>query len=115
MRLVMNVSDRIHVLTDGHTLAGDAVAEVRAIKAVVEAISASTTPAWPLVDQILEVLCRLKREGITVLPVDQNARTALGRRDMSPRPASSPRPAPLPRSRRTTGQSRLPRPLGTRP
>ena len=73
MRLVMNVSDRIHVLTDGHTLAGDAVAEVRAIKAVVEAISASTTPAWPLVDQILEVLCRLKREGITVLPVDQNA------------------------------------------
>jgi hypothetical protein len=46
MRLVMNVSDRIHVLTDGHTLAGDAVAEVRAIKAVVEAISAFTTPAW---------------------------------------------------------------------
>ena len=30
-----------------------------------------------LVDQILEVVCRLKREGITVLLVEQNARAAL--------------------------------------
>ncbi|MDP2621529.1 MAG: ABC transporter ATP-binding protein [Hyphomicrobiales bacterium] len=37
MRLVMNVSDRIHVLADGHTLAEGSAAEVRANPAVIEA------------------------------------------------------------------------------
>ena len=54
MLLVMNLSDRIHVLTDGHTLAGDAVAEVRASEAVVEA----TPPAWRLSWSIRSWRCR---------------------------------------------------------
>ena len=37
MRLVMNVSDRIHVLANGHTLAEGTAAEVRANPAVIEA------------------------------------------------------------------------------
>jgi branched-chain amino acid transport system ATP-binding protein len=37
MRLVMNVSDRIHVLADGHTLAEGSAAEVRSNSAVIEA------------------------------------------------------------------------------
>ena len=37
MRLVMNVSDRIHVLADGRTLAEGTAAEVRANPAVIEA------------------------------------------------------------------------------
>src|SRR5204862_8173998 len=37
MRLVMNVSDRIHVLANGRTLAEGTAAEVRANPAVVEA------------------------------------------------------------------------------
>ena len=37
MRLVMNVSDRIHVLANGHTLAEGTAAEVRTNPAVVEA------------------------------------------------------------------------------
>ena len=37
MRLVMNVSDRIHVLADGHTLTEGTAAEVRANPAVIEA------------------------------------------------------------------------------
>lgn len=37
MRLVMNVSDRIHVLANGRTLAEGAAAEVRADRAVIEA------------------------------------------------------------------------------
>ena len=37
MRLVMNVSDRIHVLANGRTLAEGTAAEVRANPAVIEA------------------------------------------------------------------------------
>ena len=37
MRLVMNVSDRIHVLANGRTLAEGTAAQVRADPAVVEA------------------------------------------------------------------------------
>ena len=37
MRLVMNISDRIHVLANGRTLAEGTAAEVRANPAVVEA------------------------------------------------------------------------------
>jgi branched-chain amino acid transport system ATP-binding protein len=37
MRLVMNVSDRIHVLANGRTLAEGTAAEVRANAAVIEA------------------------------------------------------------------------------
>jgi branched-chain amino acid transport system ATP-binding protein len=37
MRLVMNVSDRIHVLAHGRTLAEGSAAEVRSNPAVVEA------------------------------------------------------------------------------
>jgi branched-chain amino acid transport system ATP-binding protein len=37
MRLVMNISDRIHVLANGRTLAEGTAAEVRSNKAVVEA------------------------------------------------------------------------------
>ncbi len=37
MRLVMNVSDRIHVLANGRTLAEGSAAEVRADPAVIEA------------------------------------------------------------------------------
>jgi branched-chain amino acid transport system ATP-binding protein len=37
MRLVMNVSDRIHVLANGRTLAEGTAAEVRSNSAVVEA------------------------------------------------------------------------------
>ncbi len=37
MRLVMNVSDRIHVLANGRTLAEGSAAEVRANPAVIEA------------------------------------------------------------------------------
>jgi branched-chain amino acid transport system ATP-binding protein len=37
MRLVMNVSDRIHVLANGRTLAEGTAAEVRSDPAVVEA------------------------------------------------------------------------------
>ena len=37
MRLVMNVSDRIHVLANGRTLAEGAAAEVRTNPAVIEA------------------------------------------------------------------------------
>jgi len=37
MRLVMNVSDRIHVVADGHTLAEGSASEVRADPAVIEA------------------------------------------------------------------------------
>jgi branched-chain amino acid transport system ATP-binding protein len=37
MRLVMNISDRIHVLANGRTLAEGTAAEVRANPAVIEA------------------------------------------------------------------------------
>jgi branched-chain amino acid transport system ATP-binding protein len=37
MRLVMNISDRIHVLANGRTLAEGSAAEVRSNPAVVEA------------------------------------------------------------------------------
>ena len=37
MRLVMNISDRIHVLANGRTLVEGTVAEVRSNPAVVEA------------------------------------------------------------------------------
>jgi branched-chain amino acid transport system ATP-binding protein len=37
MRLVMNISDHIHVLANGHTLAEGGAAEVRSNPAVVEA------------------------------------------------------------------------------
>jgi branched-chain amino acid transport system ATP-binding protein len=37
MRLVMNVSDRIHVLANGHTLAEGNAAEIRTNPAVIEA------------------------------------------------------------------------------
>jgi branched-chain amino acid transport system ATP-binding protein len=37
MRLVMNVSDRIHVLANGRTLAEGTAAEVRTNAAVIEA------------------------------------------------------------------------------
>jgi branched-chain amino acid transport system ATP-binding protein len=37
MRLVMNISDRIHVLANGHTLAEGGTAEIRANSAVIEA------------------------------------------------------------------------------
>ena len=87
MRLVMYVSDRIHVLTDGHTLAGDAVAEVRAIKAVVEAISAFTTPAWRRSWSIRSWnSCAAQARRHPVLPVYKNARAELARRCMSSRP-----------------------------
>jgi branched-chain amino acid transport system ATP-binding protein len=47
MRLVMNVSDRVHVLANGRTLAEGTAAEVRANPAVIEAYLGSAQEAAP--------------------------------------------------------------------
>ena len=45
MRLVMNISDRIHVLANGRTLAEGSAAEVRTNPAVIETYLGVETPS----------------------------------------------------------------------